>query len=141
MELKRKILNIIKRSGIASFATITDDGKPWVRYVSMIVSNDLTIRFSTFINSRKVSQIKKNPEVHLTCGIVDPEKWQDYLQIQGTAVVSTDKADRKAFWNDEIAQFFKGPNDPDYAVVIVKPYRIEYWDIKEWQPQIWEAKK
>jgi general stress protein 26 len=40
----------------------------------------LTIRFSTFADSRKVAQIKKNPEVHLTCGISDLSSAERYLQ-------------------------------------------------------------
>jgi general stress protein 26 len=137
--LKQKILTLIKKADIAGFATITEDSKPWVRYVSIAVLDDMTIRFSTFISSRKVGQIKKNPEVHLTCGITDPKNWQDYLQIQGIATVSTEKSERDSFWNDEIAQFFKGPDDPNYAVVIIKPYRIEYWDIKKFEPEVWEV--
>jgi len=140
MNLKHKILKLIKESEIASFATVTKDNTPWVRYVSVTVADDLTIRFSTFSSARKVAQIKANPEVHLTCGVTDPKKWRDYLQIQAIAEVTTEKSEKEAFWNQEIAQFFKGPDDPNYAVVVVKPYRIEYWNIEKWEPEIWEPK-
>lgn len=139
MRLKDKILKLIRASSdVVNFATLTEDKKPWVRYVSVTVSDDLTIRFSTFISSRKVKQLKKNSEVHLSCGITDAEHWNDYLQIQGKAIVTQDDSERESFWNDQIAQFFDGPKDPNYAVVVVKPYRIEYWDIESFQPKIWE---
>jgi general stress protein 26 len=139
MDLKEKIVNLIKKSAIASFATITEEQKPWVRYVSVTIADDMTIRFSTFINARKVKHIKGNPEVHLICGVTDPEKCQGYVQIQGIATVTTEKSERDAFWNKEIAQYFKGPDDPNYAVVIVKPYRIEHWSMETMEAEIWEA--
>ncbi|MBU0455689.1 MAG: pyridoxamine 5'-phosphate oxidase family protein [Pseudomonadota bacterium] len=139
-DLKKEIISCIKESkGVASFATVTPDNKPWVRYVSVSVSDDMTIRFSTCASARKVEQIKKNPEVHLTCGVTDPKNWKDYLQIQGIAHVSTEKAEREAFWNEEIAKYFDGVDDPNYVVVIVKPYRVELCNITEWNPKIWEA--
>jgi len=70
-DLAQRIFTIIKEPHLAGFATIAEESKPWVRYVTCHGSKDLTIRFSTFIGSRKVAQIKKNPEVHVTCGVTD----------------------------------------------------------------------
>ena len=137
-DLAQRIFTIIKEPYLASFATITEDGKPWVRYVTPHASEDLTIRFSTFIGSRKVAQIKKNPEVHLTCGVTDPATAQTYLQIQGKAELSTDKAEREAFWNDYLKRYFKGPDDPNYAIIIVKPYRIELYTMGNFKPEVWK---
>lgn len=139
MELKQKIIKVIKKSKLMGFATITTDKKPWVRYIFGCVDKDLTIRFSTFASSRKVKQIKKNPQVHLNCGITNQNKMADYLQIQGIATVSKDKAEREGFWRKEFSAYFSGPNDPNYVVVIVKPYRIEYWGIKKWVPKVWKV--
>ena len=137
-DLAQRIFTIIKEPYLASFATITEDGKPWVRYVTPHASEDLTIRFSTFIGSRKVAQIKKNPEVHLTCGVTDPATAQTYLQIQGKAELSTDKAEREAFWNDYLKRYFKGPDDPNYGIIIVKPYRIELYTMGNFKPEVWK---
>ncbi|MFA6408706.1 MAG: pyridoxamine 5'-phosphate oxidase family protein [Gammaproteobacteria bacterium] len=140
IDLKNQIDKILsENSGLISFATITKDGKPWVRYVSTIYDpKDTSIRFSTFLPSRKVEQIKNNPEVHLTCGVMDPEKPSNYLQIQGTAIFTQDKAEREAFWNEHIVGIFKGVDDPNYGVVIVKPYLIELYEIGSFVPKIWK---
>ena len=53
-DLRQRIFNTIKESHLASFATITEDGKPWARYVTPHASEDLTLRFSTGTTSRKV---------------------------------------------------------------------------------------
>lgn len=137
-DLEKKILDIIGKPHMAGFATVTEEGKPWTRYVMPVASQDMTIRFSTFLNSRKVSQIRRNPEVHLNCGVVDPMVWKSYLQIEGRAEITIDPDEKKAFWNDEIAKIFKGPDDPDYAIVIVRPYRIELNTIGNFKPEIWQ---
>ena len=137
-EIRNKIMSVFRQPFVASLATVTEDGKPWSRYVMGVGSDDMTIRFSTFISSRKVKQIENNPEVHMNCGVLDPRKYDYYLQVQGRAEITTDKAEKDAFWNDEIAKIFEGPEDPNYAIVIVRPYRIEVNTFGSFMPEIWE---
>jgi general stress protein 26 len=125
-DLKERILKIVQQPQLASLATITEDGKPWVRYVMTVATEDLTIRCATFVGARKVKQIEKNPEVHLTCGVTDPRNMAPYLQIQGRATFSTDRNVRHAFWTDMLSHIFSGPDDPKYGVIEIKPYSIEY---------------
>ena len=136
-ELKDKICEVLQKPVLAGLATVTEDGKPWVRYVMAVTAEDLTIRFATFINARKVAQIKNNPEVHLNCGVNGPGDMKPYLQIQGKAELTTDEKERNAFWNPTLTQIFEGPDDPNYAVVIIRPYKIEYWAPGIFQPETW----
>jgi len=138
-DLKDRILDIIKTPCLAGLATITKDGKPWVRYVMIDASNDMTFRCSSFANARKVRQIADNPEVHLTCGIANPTVMTPYLQIQGRAEFSTDRETRHAFWSERLKTVFKGPDDPNYGVVTVRAYRIELWQVGA-KPEVWERK-
>jgi general stress protein 26 len=140
-DLKQRILDIITKPQLAVLATVTEDGKPWCRYVSPLGKDDMTIRFSTFISSRKVQQFIKNPEVHITCGITDPMAMAPYLQIQGRAELTTDKDERHGFWNDMLSRIFSGPDDPKYAIVIVRPYRIEYNTPGSFTPEVWTKVK
>src|SRR6187401_224278 len=135
--LKERILDVVKAPSLAGLATVTKDGKPWVRYVVAEASDDLTFRFSSFTNARKVAQIESNPEVHLTCGIKDPTVMGPYLQIQGRAEFTTDREVRHAFWTERLRLLFEGPDDPNYGVVVVRSYRIElcYVGLKS---EIWE---
>ena len=137
-DVQQKILGIIKTPALATLATITEDNKPWARYVMIQAQDDMRIRFATYLHSRKVQQIRANPEVHLTCGSTGEPPMQQYLQIQGKAEVSTDESEKTAYWNDELKNYFTDPDDPNYAVVIVKPYRIEFQTHSE-KPAIWEA--
>lgn len=138
-ELKQRILDFISKPHLAGLATTTEEGKPWVRYVMPVASPDMTLRFSTFLNARKVAHIRNNPEVHLVCGVNDTENWDHYIQIQGRAEVTTDLKEKKAFWNDQIAIFFDGPEDPKYAVVKVTPYRIEFYSKEKMEMEVWEV--
>jgi general stress protein 26 len=105
----------------------------------MIITDDnMNIRFATFLNSRKVEQIKENPEVHLCCGVADMQNWQNYLQIQGKATLSTDPKEKQALWNPELEQIFSGSDDPNYGVIIIEPYRIEYYEMGKLEPEIWK---
>lgn len=136
-ELRERILNILSEPHLSCFATITEEGKPWVRYVMASATPDMKIRFASFIGTRKIKHIALNPEVHLTCGVVDSRSTSPYLQIQGLARLSTEEADRREFWNESLNQFFSDYNDPNYGVVIVVPYHIEFWTQGKFDPEMW----
>lgn len=134
-DIKNKVLDLMKQNQFAVMATINEEGKPWARYMAVKADEDLTIRTSTFKNSRKVAQIKANPEVHLTMGVNDTEHMGAYIQVQGKAEVSDDPELKKDFWSESLKYYFKGPQDPDYVVVTIKPYLIEYWHMAS-EPEI-----
>lgn len=135
-DLQTRILDLVQKHRLAALATITEDGKPWARYVAINVAPDLTIRTATFRNSRKVAQVKNNPEVHLTCGYAG-NATTSYVQIQGRAEVTDDRQERYALWNDHFKAYFQGPDDPNYVVMVIRPYRIELMTDASHQPQVW----
>ncbi len=94
---------------------------------------------ATFEGSHKVAHIKKNSEVHLTVGVTSMETAESYLQIQGRAEVLTDAATKKAVWSDHLKGIFTSPDDPNYNVVKITPYRIEYQGMDMVPPEVWEA--
>lgn len=136
-DLQQRILEIIHRPQLAALATVTEMNNPWVRYVVTIGDANFVIRCATFIESRKVKHIRKNPNVHLTCGVNSLQSMQPYLQIQGQARITTDKDERHGFWNDMLAPIFDGPDDPGYGLIIVEPYRIEYCTPGSSEPEVW----
>ncbi len=138
-DLKHRILEILSVPQLTSLATLTLDGKPWVRYVVAMSDEDMNIRFASLIDSRKVEQIRLNHEVHMTCGVTNLNEMNPYLQIQGRARISTDEADRHGFWNDKLRSIFQGPDDPNYCVIIVEPYRIEYCIQGPVEPDVWST--
>ena len=138
-DLKERILRITKQLQLAGLATVTEDGKPWVRYVMAASDEALTMRCATFTSARKVKQIENNPEVHLTCGVTDPAVMKPYLQIQAKARLATDEAERHGFWNETLKGIFEGPDDPNYGVLVMTAYRVEYCAPGSHAPEVWEA--
>ena len=138
-DLKEKIYEKMKEPAMASLATVTEDGKPWVRYCTPFMDPDMNIWMSTFANSRKLAQIKKNPEVHLTAGVIDPKTAEYYLQIQGRAELLTDAKSKQFVWFAELGAVFSGPDDPNFVVLKIIPYRIEVQPMAPAPPEVWEA--
>lgn len=138
-ELKEKILDKLSTHTLASFATVTPEGAPWVRYVVVKADQDLNIWFATFKGSRKTAHIAKNPEVHLVLGVAEMAKADTWLQVQGTAELLDDAATRQSVWYEMLEPIFSGPEDPNYVVCKVTPRRIEHYAMNKRQPEVWEA--
>ena len=136
-EVKEKILSVIGQKTLGVIATISDDGKPWARYVMVQADTDLTVHISTFRGSRKAAQIGKNPQVHITAGVASIATAEHYVQVQGQATISDDPAVKRAHWADELKAYFSGPDDPNYVVVVVKPEIIEYQTMGSPKPEVW----
>ncbi len=137
--LKRKIIaKLAAPTMLCVLATVAEDGKPWARYVTPFADDNLTIWLATFAKSRKVAHIRKNPEVHLTTGVTDPRIPMPYIQIQARADILTDDETRKAVWSDLAARLFSGPDDPNYVVCRITPYRIEWQESAPTPPEVWE---
>lgn len=137
-DLKQKIFDVAQALQLVNVATITEDGRPWVRYVMGKADKNLTFRFCTHMGSRKVGHIRRNSNTHISLGVTDTETAKHWLQVQGTAEISTDAAERRSFWFDELNNYFSGPDDPDYCIVIISPSRIELGTMGTMTPEVWE---
>lgn len=138
-DLKQRIFDLAKEPQLLNLATITEDGKPWVRYMVGSADQDLAIRFCTSLCSDKIRHIRQNPNVHVSMGAKDIMTTKAWLQIEGLAEISTAKAERDAFWYDGLKAYFTGPDDPNYCVVIVKPSRIELASMEVMGAEVWQA--
>lgn len=129
MELKDKILELIRTPRVAAVASLTEESGlilPAVRHMVVAGQKDLTLIASTFKGSRKVQQIKRNPNVALA--IWDGESFSHpYVSIRAKAELHDDLETKKRYWNPSLERFFKGPEDPEYVVVKFVPSRIEYY--------------
>ena len=137
-DLEKKILDIIHKPQLSALATITENNTPWVRYVVTVGGGNMELRCATMLNSRKVEQIENNPFVHLTCGVNSLQEMSPYLQVEGKARIITDEEEKESFWNDMLEPIFKGPADPNYAIIAISPLKIEYCTPGSYQPEVWE---
>ena len=138
-DLKKKILKVIKGSKLASLATIVN-GKPWVRYV-VARSEGLTIYICTFMDSRKVKQIKKNPKVHIIIGGSMENMEVPYVQIAACAKVRSDAGIRKRLWMPIMKKYYTDMNDPEYVVIEAQPVLIEYMSAETHTARIYKVSR
>ena len=82
---KQRILTTLRRNEpfLCHLATLTGDGRPWVRTMRGMIDDELVIRCPTFAGTKKIAQIQTDSEVHLTCGDTDPLNPGSYFQPGG----------------------------------------------------------
>jgi general stress protein 26 len=129
MDLKDQIQKIIGGQKVAAVASVDEEsGKalPAVRYMVTIGLDDLTLIGSTSKNSRKINQMKKNPNIALAF-------WEGgdfsnpYVLVKAKAEVHEDVETKRAFWSPMLEQHFKNPENPEFVIIKFLPYQIEYY--------------
>ena len=110
-----------------AFITLDEKGLPQVRTINPFApEEDMTVWFATGVQTRKVAEIKANP--HVAVYYADHANGTGYVQLSGTAVLVSDKAEierhRRAYW----AQAF--PNDRNLVMVKVVPERLDVINYK-----------
>jgi len=125
MALKDDIFKVIGGMHVAAVATASA-GKPSVRFMAIVGLDDQSIVGATMKSSRKVEQIRKNPDVALS--IRSGKSFSDpYVVIQSKAEVHEDIETKKKFWDPMLEPYFQKPENPNYVVLKFIPQQIEYY--------------
>ena len=124
MALSDQILDVIGGPHVAAIATL--DGKlPAVRFMVLAGFPDMTLVGATLKASKKVSQLKKNPEAALA--IWSGKEFSDpYVEVQAKAKIHEDVLTKKKYWNPMYEQFFRTPENPDFVVLVFSAGEITY---------------
>ncbi|MFJ7747342.1 pyridoxamine 5'-phosphate oxidase family protein [Peribacillus sp. NPDC097295] len=132
-QLKEKILNVIKESKIGVLSTV-ENNKPYSRYMTFF-NEELTFYTPTSVETEKIDEIEKNPHVHILLGYENEGLGDSYIEISGTSKIN-DSADLKQkLWNKSFEQWFKGPEDPNYVLLQIKPENIRLMNNNGEPPQ------
>lgn len=125
---KKRIVAIMKKIAMLSYFATCDGRKPVIRPVSSIVENDLSIWITTFSNSRKVKQIKKNPNICLA--FVEYPRGNKSAIVFGKAKIINNLKDKIRIWDIapfNLKEYFPdGPSSKDYCLLRIIPDRIEW---------------
>jgi general stress protein 26 len=134
MALKDNILEVLRGEHVAAVATVAD-GRPAVRFMALVGLDDLSLIGGTMKSSRKVEQIRKNPEVALS--IWSGKSYNDpYVLIESKAEIHEDLETKKKFWDPKMEPYFQNQENPSYVVLKFVPQRIEYYH--EMSMDLWE---
>jgi general stress protein 26 len=138
-DLQHTLHELSKDLQLLHLATVDDDGHPCSRPVVGRADAELTFRFSTHLDSAKVGQMRRHPQVAVTLGANDTQA-RRWVQLEARAEVTTDAGERQAFWFDGLKAYFTGLDDPRYAVVILRPLRVRLCTMdRTVTPQVWTA--
>jgi general stress protein 26 len=124
MALKEQILEVIGGPHVAAVATL--DGKhPAVRFMALAGFPDLTLVGGTMKATRKVEQLKKNPDAALA--VWSGKEFSDpYVEIKAKGKVHEDVATKKKYWNPMFEQYFKSVDNPDFVVLVFTASEVTY---------------
>lgn len=126
-EAVKKFKKLAEDVRVCMFITNTNAEDEHTRPMSTIeVEEDGTLWFFTDIRSIKIEEVAADKEVHLT--YAHPGK-ESYMDVWGSAKIVTDKQQIKDKWSPIIKAWFPdGVDDPNIALLKIKPSQCYYWD-------------
>lgn len=127
-ETAQRLAKLVEKIDIAMFTTVGPGGYLVSRPLSTQAARFDGERVWFFVDasSPKVDEIKRNRRVNVSYASQDRNT---YVSLAGDARLDRDRARIASFWNDALKAFFpKGMDDPDLALIEVRPRTAEYWD-------------
>lgn len=133
---------IVDSSDSWFLVTVDKTGKPRARVMSPFpLGEDWTIWLGTSPTSRKVKQIKNNPNVVV---FYYDSKSYSYVNVSGTARLVNEPELKAKYWKDGWKRYYPD-RDKHYILIEVTPHRLEvcsykyrlFWD-DNWMPPVVE---
>ena len=124
---REKLHAMIKDIRIAMLTTIDTDGSLRSRPMyTTEAEGDGDLWFFTQASSHKTAEISRDGHVNLA--FADPSH-QNYVSVAGEAEIVRDREKARALWREPFRTWFpEGTDDPDMALLRVRPTQAEYWD-------------
>lgn len=129
-EAVAKIQELVGKAETCFFCSqVTVEGSSGARPMSVRKVDDLgNLWFLSPSDSHKNHEIALDPAVTL---YFQGSPHSDFLELKGTATISTDKEKIKELWSFVIGTWFtEGIDDPRVTVIKVEPVEGYYWDTK-----------
>jgi general stress protein 26 len=118
---------IIDSAQCRTLITVDENGKPHARTMSPFPpEEDMVIWLGTNPTTRKVRQIKSNPNVIV---FYYDTKGFSYVSVAGKASIVDDPEKRAHYWKESWTRFYPDP-DKDYTLIEVTPERLELVSFK-----------
>jgi general stress protein 26 len=127
-ETAQRLAKLVEKIDIAMFTTVGPGGYLVSRPLSTQAARFDGERVWFFVDasSPKVDEIRRNRKVNVSYASQDRNT---YVSLAGDARLDRDRARIAAFWSDALKAYFpKGVDDPDLALIEVRPRTAEYWD-------------
>ncbi len=128
---REHLWDLIKDTRFAMFTTRHGNGhlhaSPMTTQNKDIDSDDC-LWFFMSRRSGTASDLVGEVEVNISYANTGSDR---YVSVSGRASIVADPAKARALWSKMAEAWFKGPDDPDLALVRVAITHAHYWDVKE----------
>ena len=124
-DLKLEVWANFKDSQHVFLATEEND-QPRVRPVTLVFS-DRSFWVLTGTNNAKIQQIRKNPKMEF-CLLLESGEKVGYIRAAGSAKIISDRETKTKIARncDFFSEYWKSPDDPNYALLELRLNEIEY---------------
>ena len=119
---KNYVMDIIRDAGFGFFATVDQD-QPRVRAYMPHMTDEGELLISLQPDRRAIEHIKKNPKVEF-CFV---DRRMNSCRVTGSASMSAEAEKKELIWNNipMLRQFFNGPEDENFKLMVVKIDSVE----------------
>jgi general stress protein 26 len=117
-ELIKQVTKIISdhKTGVLSSV---ENNKPHSRYMTFFHEN-LTLFTPTKLDTEKIAEIEKNPNVSVLIGYEEKGQSDAYVEIMGTSTINDSQDLKRKYWDESFNQWFQGPEDPNYGFLQIQ---------------------
>lgn len=128
---KEKIIQkakaIIENHPIGVCATV-EGSAPHIRYMTFYYAEGegLMLYSATKKDTEKVEEIEKNGQISVLLGYTGKGFNDEYIEIKGHCQISDNEAIKQKSWQASFANWFKGPDDPNYVILVITPQTIRF---------------
>jgi len=118
---------IIDSARSRTFVTVDENGKPQARTMYVFPPEEnMVIWLGTSTRSRKVKQIKNNPNVMV---FYFDTKGRSYVSVAGKARIVNDPEKKAHYWKRSWTRYYPDP-EKDYILIEVTPEKMEICSYK-----------
>ena len=138
---KERIVKTMKDNCLHAYLATCDGDQPFVRPVSPIVEDDVSIWVTTFCTSRKVRHIQDNPKICLA--FVEQPSGDKAAVVFGKAQMVPDVEKKRRVWSlarfDLSQHFPEGSECKDFGLLKIIPDRVEWRDSWEGGAKVYKS--
>lgn len=135
-EIKKIAENILNNDNVGTMATVKNN-KPHSRYMTFF-HEELKLYTATSKETDKTEEVEANPFTHILLGYEGEGFGDEYLEYEGKVSINDSQELKNKLWNEYLALWFDGPEDPNYIVLEIEPTQIRLMNKKGETPKVLE---
>ncbi len=122
---QEQVVEIMREERFVMLSTATADGKIVSHPMTpQEVTSDANVWFLLGLQGGQADAIRVNP--HINLAFAETGSW---LSVSGVAEFVEDRAKVAELWNDQLDEYFSGPEDPNLGLLKFVGQSAQYWGV------------